>query len=240
MIIDINNYIGKRKYKPERTVSELLREMDEAGVDMAVVSSFTEIPDNDYVLHAVNRYPDRLTGMCVINPWKEDAVQELENAFRSKAFRALRLDPLRHGFNADNIPLLSPLLSVCARYSAPVWVYGTADVFSAPVLIKELAEAFPSVPVIIGMMGFNYDAGTAVSIAYRVPNIYLDQSGAMHQNLVRAKNAAGPAKILLGSGTPDISYFTLEIEKLKSIFTDPEDIDMVLGGNAAKLFNILL
>ena len=237
MIVDVHNLIGRRRSQAERTPEALLSEMDDASVDVAVVSCFPEAIDNAYVLDAVGRYPDRLVGMFSANPNDPVAAESLEKEF-SQGFRALRLDPVRHGFAADNLELLSPLLSVCERFDAPVWLCCTADVYCSPILAAELAAAFPNVPLILGYMGFNYEAALSVQIAAKYPNVYLDPTAAMHQNLMRALRTAGPEKILLGSGTPEASYFPLEIQKLRDAVPDEAALNLVLGGTAARLFHI--
>ena len=55
-------------------VAELLRHMDEIGIDKSVIFGFPwqhkELVSehNDYVLEAVQRYPDRLVGLCCFSP----------------------------------------------------------------------------------------------------------------------------------------------------------------------------
>ncbi len=237
MIIDINNSIGKRRVKGVRSPEDLLKEMKEASVDIAVVSCFSELIDNDYVESAVNKYPDRLIGLYTVNPWDTKAEDNLE-AGLAKGFKGLRLDPIRHGFPVDYIELLSPLFKICEGYGVPVWIYGTADAFSSPILFKDIAETFPKVPVIIGYMGFNYEGSSAISMAKKYQNVYLDPTAAMNQKLMRALGSVGPSKLLLGSGTPDASYFHLEIEKFKSAINNKEALEMVLCDNARRLFNI--
>ena len=237
MIVDVHNLIGCRRFMAERTPEALLAEMDDAAVDVAVVSSFPEAIDNSYVLGAIKRYPKRLAGMFAVNPYDSNGAGTLEKGL-AQGFCALRLDPVRHGFAADNLELLSPLLSVCERFGAPVWLCCTADVYCSPILAAELAAAFPRVPLILGYMGFNYEAALSVQIAAKYPNVYLDPTAAMHQNLMRALRTAGPDKILLGSGTPEASYFPLEIQKLRDAVEDAGALALVLGKNAVRLFHI--
>lgn len=237
MIIDINNRIGTRPLRSFRSADLLLREMDAAGVDRAVISCFPTQDENAVVLEAIHAHPDRLSGMFLINPHQKQAEASYRRAIE-QGFCSLRLEPLAHGFSVDDLALLSPLMQVCAAFETPVWIYGTADVCCAPILFQDLAEAFLSVPVIIGYMGYNYEASSAISIAKRYANIYLDPTAAMKQNLMRAVNTAGPEKLLLGSGTPVASYFELEIEKIRLIESDPARQQLMLGGNAIRLFRL--
>lgn len=237
MIIDINNMIGSRPSRSFRSADSLLAEMDAAGVDRAIVSCFPMQEENTVVLEAIRSHPDRLSGMFLINPHQKLAETSYRRALE-QGFCGLRLEPLAHGFSVDDLELLSPLMQVCAALETPVWIYGTADVCCAPILFRDLAEAFPSVPIIIGYMGYNYEASSAIGIAKRCANVYLDPTAAMKQNLMRAVNTAGPEKLLLGSGTPVASYFELEIEKIRLIEPDPAKQRQMLGGNAIRLFRL--
>ena len=42
MIIDVSNIIGKHKFREEITAEMLLEQMDEAGIDKAVISCYAE------------------------------------------------------------------------------------------------------------------------------------------------------------------------------------------------------
>lgn len=237
MIIDSNNMIGTYPGHSFRTADMLLDEMDSANVDRALVSCFPSKDENELVLSAIRAYPDRLSGMYTANPYVENSHRAYKKALKD-GFTALRLDPLAHGYRVNDISLLTPLLDVCAESEMPVWIYGTADVYCAPVLFQDLAEAFPSVPMIIGYMGFNYEASSAIRIAKEYANIYLDMAASMKQNLIRAVSDAGAEKILFGSGTPAASYFELEIKKIKSVVKDYGEQECIFWKNAARLFHI--
>ena len=64
------------------SVEELIREMDQCGVDMACVSGGGlphEIKKmNRMVLDAVKRYPDRLIGFVRLNPKFDDVLDDLD------------------------------------------------------------------------------------------------------------------------------------------------------------------
>ncbi|MBW1818721.1 MAG: amidohydrolase family protein, partial [Deltaproteobacteria bacterium] len=64
--------------------SELLLAMDRHGIQRAVIFGFpwegaeNYRRHNDYILEAVQRHPDRLTGFCCFSPLAEDAPREAE------------------------------------------------------------------------------------------------------------------------------------------------------------------
>ena len=56
MKIDAHNHIGKKK-GISVSVDDFIKNMDEAGIDKAVVFSFSEQIDNEYVIESVNDIP---------------------------------------------------------------------------------------------------------------------------------------------------------------------------------------
>ena len=81
MIIDSHNHIGKRK-GINFTAEEMIEWLDKAGVDACVVTSQVETINNDYVAEMQKKYPDRIIGYAVVNPWEWEAEEELERCFR--------------------------------------------------------------------------------------------------------------------------------------------------------------
>ena len=157
MIIDIHNIIGHHKYKPFVSAESLIAQMDQAGVDKAVVFCYAESMDNAYIEASMKRYPERLIGLYTVNPWAENCEADLEDAISNRGFRGLRLDPVRHGYALNEHQIVYPLIDVCQKLHVPVWCYGAADVFSTPILFAPIAEKYPDVDIILGAMGFTYE-----------------------------------------------------------------------------------
>ncbi len=237
-IIDITNTIGKHKYKDEIKIESLINQMDESGVDLAVIHCHPEYEDNDSIEKAIKRYPERIVGMYVVSPWKEKAEEILEKAFKEKGFKGLYLDPLRQGFSYTEIKLLYPLFEVCLKYDYPVWCFASADINCNPILIDKIASDFPDLKIILGRMGLQYDNSSAVEIARTHQNVYLETSTSMDFNVLRAVTRAGDDKVLMGTGTPDVSYFELEIAKIRNVIESEESIIKVLGENAENIFKV--
>lgn len=237
MIFDVNNQIGNRRNKPDVTAESLISAMDKAKVDRAVVFCFPEKINNQYIAKAVKKYPQRLTGLYTINPLQEDNLDNLKKALEN-GFSGVRLDAVRHGFVMNDIALLAPIMHICEKYDVPVWAYGAAEIFSSPILFQELAANFPKIPIIMGWMGFSYEATSAFGVAKRNKNIYLDTTGHMFANYQRVIASVDAHQILLGTGTPEAGYFELEIEKVREATSDPEVQALILGNNAARLFKI--
>lgn len=239
MIIDVSNVIGKHKFKSEITAESLLKEMDHAGIDKAVISSYAESEDNESVYEAFKRYPERFIGLYTINPWKNGSAVKLEEALKKKGFKGLYMNPLRHGYMLCEHEVFYPLLDVCRKYKGVVWCYGAAEVFSSPVFFGQIAEDYPDINFIMGRMGLQYDNASAVEVAKKYKNIYLETSSSMDFNTYRAMKTAGIDQVLLGTGTPEAGYYTLELLKVRKAAQKFEDgEEKVLWKNAARIFGV--
>ena len=239
MIIDVSNIIGKHRFKPEITAEQLLEQMDEAKIDKAVISCYAESLDNESVERAIRRYPERFIGLYTVNPWAEGAAAELEDALVNRGFRGLYMNPLRHGYALSEHKVFYPLLEVCGKYRAVVWCYGAAEVFTSPVFFARIAQDHPEVFIIMGRMGLQYDNASAVEVAKRYPNIYLETSSGMDFNAHRAIKTVGIDRVLLGTGTPEAGYFPLELLKVRNAVKHIEGgEEKILGKNAARIFGI--
>lgn len=239
MIIDVSNTIGRHKYKPEITAESLIEQMNRCGVDMAVIYCHAESLDNASVMAAFQKYPDRLIGLYTVNPWAVGCEDDFRKAVEQQGFQGLHLDPCRSGFILNEYKAFYPLMDICRELELPIWCYGAAEVFCNPILFEQVANDYPSVPIIMGTMGFQYDSSTAANVAQRCPNIYIETSASMQASLPRAFESAGVERVLFGSGTPYSGYMDLEMEKVKcGLAGDQKAIDQVLGQNAARLFKI--
>lgn len=239
MIIDVTNIIGKHKFKEEIKAEDLLKEMDAAGIDIAVIHCHPEYIDNDSIEKAFRKYPDRFIGLYTVNPWNEDSAEELEDAIKNRGFKGLYMHPLRHGYMLCEHQVFYPLLDVCRKYDVPAMIYGAAEVFSAPIFFDGIARDYPDVNIIMERMGLQYDNASAVQIGKKYPNVYIETSSSMDFNTHRAIKTCGPHKVLLGTGTPDAGYYPLELVKVINAAKNYEGgKEKILYENAARLFHL--
>lgn len=80
MIIDSHTHIREGN----DDISAFLKGMDEAGVDMSIVSPIAPVTlgfhDNAYVAGLVRQYPDRIIGYCSVHPADANALDELRRS----------------------------------------------------------------------------------------------------------------------------------------------------------------
>jgi len=106
MIIDASTYVGHWPFRalPHRTVRDLLRQMNEHGIDKAVVSSihamfYKNAHEANHELHReTRRHRDRLIPFGTLNPtypgWEDD-MRQCRETF---GMPGLRLIPQYHGY----------------------------------------------------------------------------------------------------------------------------------------------
>lgn len=235
MKIDAHNHIGKKK-GVSVSVDDFIKSMDEAGIDKAVVFSFSEQIDNDYVIESVKRYPNRLFGFVTINPWSTTSEEDLEKAFSTDEIYGLKLHPDKHAYALDDHSLLDPLFKICEKHNKPILIFGGANVYSSPNMFAEMAMTFPKVNLIMAHGGQMYETTSAINVAKKYKNIYIETSsmfGIRIKNLVK-KNLTD--QLIFGSDTPT-GDMELEMKKIESIVKDENKLNNIYSLNLMKLLN---
>jgi predicted TIM-barrel fold metal-dependent hydrolase len=234
MIIDAHAHVGHGRYK-SLSGKELLRQMDEYGIDRAIICPVEEHitvfnrQGNDDILAQVRQYPDRFTGFAVANPWfGREAVDELERALE-EGLRGLKLHPVIQGFSMNDA-IVYPLIEVAAHHRVPVYAHtGTAH-FGEPFKLVELARRYPQVIFIMGHSASS-DFWSDLALCHEfAPNILYETSRngpSKYTNLV--KNI-GVDYIVFGSNAPE-SLYPLELASFQDMIPSPGDLEKILGLN---------
>jgi predicted TIM-barrel fold metal-dependent hydrolase len=130
----------------ERVIQQLcevgpsrIQEMDEAGIDMQVLSlnyPGLEQSDaaeavalateaNDFLHHAIAQYPDRLAGLVALPTGAPDkAAQELQTRFAQSYFKGAIINGHNQGRYLDD-PFYTPILECAASLGAPIYLHPT-------------------------------------------------------------------------------------------------------------------
>jgi len=233
----LGNQIGENFLDQNMSVEAILKAMDQAQVDMAGVCSIAQDIQNDYILEAQRNYPDRIFGYVFVNPRQTNAVETLRR-YLGEGLKGLKLHPRLHGFPLSNHKLIDPLLEVCMEYKVPVFGHGGSEEFNMPFDFEEIACTFPEVPIILGHLGAFGAVDTAIMVASRTPNLFLDTSLCAVGDLKNAIKYVDSEKLLMSSDWPGsdfrLEYFKLEIATEGDILTRQK----IAGENYAKLVGI--
>jgi predicted TIM-barrel fold metal-dependent hydrolase len=220
----------------------LIAELDAAGIDRAVVMTYTEAPALnpravEYLAEQVARYPDRLVAYVRVHPWYEQEARELvDRAIREYRMKGLKLHPvgsLAHPASEASLRLIRQ----AAAYQAPVLFHCGDEPLTTPLQITQAAEQVPEAAIILGHMGGYFHVEEAIETAARVPNLYLETSAMPYPRLIRrAIDAIGPRRVLFASDGPGCSP-RLEVHKVELAGLDEEERELVFHANIEGLLN---
>ena len=221
----------------------LLREMDGAGIQRAVIAAPDEFlclhndEGNQLILDSVRHHPDRLSGMASVNPWHGSDGAAALAGWLDKGLLGLYLNPVRQGFLLTE-SLLDPLLEVCAARGAPVYSSIGTPVVAMPFQLAEVARRFPSVTFVLGNASWTDFCGYDVVPACRQSaNILVDPSCAIGPSIATFVEALGPGRILFCSSYPR-SRPEIEVSKIRGLGLDAQGLQAVFHDNAAALWRL--
>lgn len=219
----------------------ILRLMDEAGIDKAVVMTYCDAPmkhpDYDpllYVRDAVARYPDRLLGFARLDPGAENACDLLETSVRDWGFQGLKLHPLGYRLPPDGEATIK-LLRKAGNLGIPALFHCGDEEYTFPLQLERAARLCPETTIIFGHMGGYYHGHDAIAVAKRCPNVYLETSATPHVfQILYALQELGAERIIYASDGPGCDP-AIEVEKIHMLEMSEQDSRKVFHENLARL-----
>jgi len=236
-IIDVHAMLGEETHL-SLDAAELLRRMDEAGIDLAIARPMgaglvvDRRAGNDLVLGAGGR----ILGLVSVNPWWGEAgLAELARCQDQGAI-GLFLDPLRQGFFPTE-PIAALLYERAAEYGWPVMIRTGAYIFADVLAVVEVARRYPAVNFIAGFGGYA-DMWFEISDAIgAVGNLYLDASMLWSDGIEEVINRHGAEKALFGSAEPRNRY-RVNLRTIDRMELPDEKRDAIYFRNAERLFHL--
>jgi predicted TIM-barrel fold metal-dependent hydrolase len=236
---------------------EIVAAMDRQGVDKSVIFGFpwknsqTFIKHNDYILEAVARYPQRLIGLCCLDPFSRDAVTEARRCLEGGLSGIGELAFYQSGIDDKALDKLTPLMQICWEKDLPVLIHTNEPVGhtypgKAPNTLKQiydLIKKFPENVIVLAHWGGGifFFALLKKEVKASLVNVYFDTAASPFlyaPEIYRyAKDIVGLDKILFGSDFPLIEparYF----QELDMSGLSKAEIESICGLNAAKLFKL--
>ena len=239
---------------------ELIDSMEDNGVDISVICGFPWISEdtcrkhNDYILQAITDYPDRLKGLCCVNPYSEASGKEVErcldNGFSGVGEIAFYGNG---GITAEAVESLETIMALCKKRDLPVLVHtnepvghfypGKSDNTLAQ--IYHLVKTYPDNRLILGHWGGGIFFYTLLKKEVResLKNVYFDTAASCflyRPDIYRiAMELAGEDKVLFGTDYPLIGpgrYF----RELEESGIGEAAAKKILGENAAAVFGVAL
>ena len=245
-VIDAHAHLGPYSlfHIPGSDLDSMVEVMDLTGVRMTVLSSNQAIQydanaGNTETLRAVDRFPDRIAGYAVVNPWQRPD-RELRRLDGDPRFVGVKVHPDLHDYPLTG-PLYEPLWEHVEETGLPVLTHTWhGSPYDDPGLVGEVLTRHPGVRMILGHSGVS-PAGMAASldVASEHPSAYLEICGSsMTGELLRwLVERAGADRVLFGSDFPFIDQ-RYSLGRVVGAGFEPKVAEAVLGGNAASLFGL--
>jgi len=236
---------------------ELIRAMDEEGVDRSVVFGFPwRNPDtfrrhNDYVLDSVVRYGSRLTGFCTFCPLSPGAPEEAERCLQAGLSGIGELAVYGTDLTGDVRAAFDPVAEVARAFDVPVMLHANEPVGRAypgkcPMTLQSVysfIRRFPRNRIILAHWGggiFFYCL-MKQQVREALQNTWFDTAASPYlysQDMYAvAAGILGADRILFGSDFPLIRPGRYFREMRESGLADG-DVQNICGGSAARLLGI--
>lgn len=244
----------------EELSQKWVEEMDRKGIDKIV---WVTGGGNDRLSRIIKTAPDRFIGYAHHNLFAEDAALELERAVTKLGLKGYKiLAPLLDKSITDKSAY--PIWEVCAKYKIPVLIHfgilGSVGGIAYnkninPAILENIAKDFPQVNFIIPHFGCGYPR-ELLFLGWVCENVYVDTSGSnqwmqwmpypinLESSFEKFYKTFGPERIIFAT---DSSYFPRgfamdylkEQNRIVRFLNIPEnEVQMIFGGNIAKLLNI--
>jgi len=244
MIIDAHAHMDEcpiRGYydPPEKVV----RIMDEAGIDMAVVSAYRNAPEADphileYVARGAAKFPGRLIPFARLNPrYGDGALETLDRAVNEFGFRGVKLHPASYNL----IPFGEATVRIFKRaadYGIPLLIHCTDESMCLPLQVEMAMERSPETRVVLAHLGGFFHTEDVLRVCLRRSNACVDTSEIPNAKKVRlAVEMLGAERVLFGTDLPTDNP-ALEIHKIKAAGLGKEAEDLIFHKNAARLLGL--
>jgi hypothetical protein len=221
---------------------KLIGLMDEAGIDLSVVTSYSDEPGPSPGLknleRYVERYPARLVGFPRIDPkFGDRSVELLRKVIRGNPrMRGLKLHPISNLVKPFAERCLQ-LLRAAGELGVPVFTHCGDAVPALPLQIGKAAALCPGTTIICHLGGY-FHAEQVIRVAARQPNLVLDTSSCPYPALIRrAVELLGPERVVFASDNPAGDPIS-ELQKIRMLRLAPEVEEKILWRNIAALLRL--
>lgn len=221
---------------------KLIGLMDEAGIDLSVVTSYSDEPGPSPGLKNlesyVARYPRRLIGFPRIDPkFGASSVELLRRVIRGNPLmRGLKLHPISNLVKPFAERCLQ-LIRAAGELGVPVFIHCGDAVPALPLQIGKAAALCPETTIICHLGGY-FHAEQVIRVAARRPNLVLDTSSCPYPALIRrAVEVLGPERVVFASDNPAGDPIS-ELQKIRLLAFPLEVEERILWKNIAALLRL--
>lgn len=239
MIVDSHAHLDESEaFGWEHTPSKLLKLMDAADIDKAVVTTYADEPGPEDGVERLNQYvknhPDRFIGFPRMDPrYGEEAIDIFEHAVIEYGMAGLKLHPVSN-LSHPISDLTGRILDKAAELNVPVLFHSGDRVMCLPHQIGEAASRTDAT-ILMGHIGGYFHPREAVAVARQHENIILESSAFPYPRVLQdAIDSIGADRIVYGSDQPAANPH-VELQKIEVLDISPEQKQKILYKNIMHL-----
>lgn len=219
---------------------------------------------NDRLAAVVKSHTDKFVGFAHHDPFEPNAAAELERAVRTLGLRGYKIIAPFHHDRLDD-ERLYPLWETAERLGIPVLIHFgplryegiVAGPNISPLVLQDVARAFPGVPFIVPHFGCGYPR-ELLHLMWVCGNVYVDTSGSnewmrwmpYELNLKtlfrRFLETAGPRRIIFGTDSSWFprgfarKYLEVQMAACQEVGVSEANLALIFAGNATRLLGMTL
>jgi len=242
-VIDTHAHLGECcVFGLYSTEEEMLRRMDECGVDATIVQPYPGAKDylvrHDEIAELCARHPGRFFGLASLSPHvgREIYQREVERCVKELNFVGVKLHTIGHAVN----PLTEDgqlVFETALGLGIPAMVHTGAGIpFSLPALCIPAAKKYPDLKIILAHAGGGIVSAEAQVAASLYSNLYLETSWCLGEDIRWMISTIGADHVMMGADLP--SNVPVEFAKYRALDLSAEDYDQVMGKTAVEVFNL--
>ena len=227
--------------------------LDDQGVDVAVVLAeysprVTGVQAVEDFVPLTAHNPERIRFAANVNPHVHFPVDEELVRQLDLGAVALKVHPVHAGI-AANDRALYPAYAICQERGIPVIVHcgtstfpGALNQYGDPVLLDDVLRDFRTLDIVLahGGRGWWYDA--AAFLALTNPRVWIELSGLPPSRLqtyyARHSWPRLTRRMIFGTDWPGIPGIAANARAVAKLLPDDETVELVLSGNAARVYNL--
>lgn len=238
------------------SAEDVVRSMEEAGVDRTVVFGFPWRDaklcawHNDYLIDAVRRYPDKLIGFACVQPLDAKDAVELARCLDAGLMGLGELGPDGQKFDIEDKRILEASAEVLIHYDRPLLTHSSEPMGHAyagkgqtlPWKLLKLARNFPELKIVMAHWGGGLPFFELMpEIGDSLKNVYYDSAASAFlykfEVFPIVAKLIGAERILWGTDYPLLSQAKM-LKKVRESGLSEDELGLVLGGNAARLLRL--
>lgn len=242
---------------PEQVACWYVERLQAADVAKALVVSV--MPDTQYSRDFVTAAKGHVHALCNVDPRDPGAPALLEREMAA-GYKGVKLYPVNRCYRLSD-PACRPFFDKADELGANMIIhYGvTVDPmgdlgFADPIDLSPVARDYPDLSFVIAHLGAGW-LDSVLRLAYQCKNVCVDTSGTnnwmdyyvpkmtLAEVFERALTALGPERVLFGTDSGTTAPYRTWIRRMQQrtfeeMGLSAGDLDLVMRGNAARIFRL--